>query len=289
MRRLTELRDWMLLSEGGVDRVWLWHKTRLDATADGNPESHFRLALLYERQGGTAAARSHLERIVALGATPDITALAQSALYALDQPLDQLNAHHAFFDTLWNTVADGMREPAAEFSALLRAALDGPDWRVAREAVRALERLGDGDGLGDALACESPLVRLAATTGMRRVWGAASSPVFARALEDANALVQWQAVRHLASSERASETQLLGLVQHDSDVTVRLSAVDGLGRVGTGRAIPLLRTLPDSVDIMGRSLASAARAAIAQIEMRIAPLHRLPERRLVPIHGRAFV
>jgi len=57
---------------------------------------------------------------------------------------------------------------------------------------------------------------------------------------------------------------------------VRLAAADGLARVGTARAIPVLRAAPNSSDTLGRSVESAASAAIHEIAKRLTPSQPRP-------------
>jgi len=127
-RRVTELRDWILLNEGGIERAWVWYQDRLKAAGNVDQEANFRLALLYQRQNGAAAARVHLGRCLAREADTDLGALARSALYALEQGVDAHGTSHGCFDALWKEVTDGLREPALELAVMVRAALDGPDW-----------------------------------------------------------------------------------------------------------------------------------------------------------------
>lgn len=268
-RRHTEILDWILLQRAGMDAIWTHYNRRLQEGLSG-PDTHFRLALVFERQGSHDAARDHLKKSLTFNTDPDTRTLLESALHALDEE-QKTGVEHGFFTALWRPVMKGPLEPTRDLAQFVRSVLEGSDWQRGREAIYALESLNDVDNLGKALDSTSPAVRVAAAGALRRIGHPHADSIFGKVMDAESALLRWQAACYFAENGSASVPVLLRAVQQDSDISVRLAAVKGLARNGRRDALPVLRKVPPWEDVLGTSLQQAAADAVRQIERRYPP------------------
>jgi HEAT repeat protein len=144
-----------------------------------------------------------------------------------------------------------------------------PDERVRCAAVEQISRLDDRrvvPELSRILQSDERRVRAAAAHALGRVRGGGTAGLLLAALRDPDSWVRYFAARSVAALDLAEGAgELVRLARQDPAVHVRISAMEGLGRVGGSEATALLAEQAGTAD---PDVARAARTALEEIAAR---------------------
>jgi HEAT repeat protein len=159
----------------------------------------------------------------------------------------------------------------------LLACCHDSDEAVRRAALGFLPTIDPGRALsilGEALLCETPVLRAAAASTLGQMENPRTFPYLLAALEDPDAWVREhaaQALGRLGMPEAAGALERL--VRMDPASQVRVSAVESLGRVGGPQAVAALAPLTTANDL---DLVQAAATALGRLHHADALLLLLP-------------
>jgi hypothetical protein len=308
---LVELHDVALVRHQGLDGLLDHYEgLRLRATSPGDPVAHRGLGLVFQATGYLDVAQDHYERSVRLwDDTGDPRVQEVRDLLVTLGHQRHRGERHPFFIQRWAAIEEGRVDARRKLREVVIAALADPDWRLGREAVAALEQLGDWQALEQVLGSSTPSVEIAALAALRRHGARLHEATLVAALGSASPAVRWQAalllgtaspgaVRPLierlrqdtaAPAVRTAAAESLGRLAGtspqrgraeaalrerlgDADPNVQVAAAMALGAVGDRQTLPALRPrLPNVTDFRGRSLTEALHKAAAQIEHRFPP------------------
>jgi HEAT repeat protein len=163
-------------------------------------------------------------------------------------------------------IALGYYRDKSAVPALIAATKDTASWKVRRDAVEALGRIGDAaaeSALAAAVSDENPLVNQVALESLAKI-GCPGMPQLKKYLAADDKKNREAAVYALgASTCEEAITTLANLAGSDKDSSIRKSAVNSLGKIGKPSCLPtLIETLKSDTD---RSVRAAAVDGVAKI------------------------
>ncbi|HSK46479.1 MAG TPA: HEAT repeat domain-containing protein, partial [Coriobacteriia bacterium] len=181
------------------------------------------------------------------------------------------------------TIVADVSEVAGHYVPELSTHLSDPRWYVVRNVVSILGAARSTDVLPlmeRALRHQEPRVRREAVRTVAGIGGLSGARVLARALQDEDAQTVQLAARSLGETGAVEAVDALAQVaqgdgEGNRDTGPRVEAIEALGRIGSPKALPALKSVASRRSLWGgartRGLRTAAESAIVQITGRDTP------------------